>query len=592
MDAKEEVRARLPIEDVIGEYVQLKRSGRHFKGLSPFTAEKTPSFIVSPDKQIWHCFSSGRGGDVFKFIQEIEGVDFKTSLEILARRAGVDLSQFQGQGKSNSKQKERLFDALELATKFYQMQLKHNNEALDYILKKRRYSKATTLQWRFGYSPNSGRALVDFLTKRGFTEAEIKQAGLTSQSYRGQLQDMFRGRIMIPLADGQGRVVGFTARLLADDPKAPKYINTPATLLYDKSRHVFGLHHAKQAIRKSGYAVLVEGNLDVVASHQAGVAQTIATAGTALTDMQLKALRQLTDDVRLCFDADAAGLSATERAIPIASKVGVSLGIISIPSGKDPDELIKQSVSSWQKIVEQPVYALDWLIARYKELLNLDTAPGKREFTDVVLAVVRSLSDPVEQEHYLHKLAEMLEVSPEALRSKLSTLSTSAAKQKRRPKPNNQLEKSPKMTDKQRSEERLLALTLMHPKLRFNLENLSLDMLTNPSAQAVFEFLAANPDFDGTDKAAVQKLDDYGKILSVVYEAMYQGLDALELANEAARLKTHIVRSYVKTQKLALSSAMRDASATETETLLQKARELDDILRLNEPKEIRYDNEA
>src|SRR5882757_7224558 len=213
MDAKDEVRQRLNIEDVIGEYVQLKRAGRNWKGLSPFSAERTPSFVVSPDKQIWHDFSSGKGGDMFSFVMEVEGLDFRQALELLARRAGVDMDQYdKGPRGPSGKSKERLYEALELATHFYQTQFSRNKTALEYVLQKREFTKATALEWRLGYSPNNGTALCDFLTGKGFTAEEIKLAGLSSQNYRG-LGDMFRGRLMIPLCDPSGRVIGFTARL-------------------------------------------------------------------------------------------------------------------------------------------------------------------------------------------------------------------------------------------------------------------------------------------------------------------------------------------------------------------------------------------
>ncbi len=220
---------------------------------------------------------------------------------------------------------------------------------MEYVFKKRQFSKETALEWRLGYSPNNGTALIDFLKHKGFSEDEIKQAGLSARTLPGR----HAGYVPRPADDSaagcQGRVIGFTARLLDDDPNAPKYINTPQTVLYDKSRHVYGLHLAKEAIRKNKFAVLVEGNLDVIASHQAGVRQVVATAGTALTEPHLKALSRFTGDIRLSFDADKAGVAATERAIPIASRVKVSLSIIDIPSGKDPDELITQDPKLWQR---------------------------------------------------------------------------------------------------------------------------------------------------------------------------------------------------------------------------------------------------
>src|SRR5579884_315700 len=359
MDAVDEVKARLSIEDVIGEYVPLKRAGRNWKGLSPFTNEKTPSFIVSPDKQIWHDFSSGKGGNMFSFVMAVEGLDFRGSLELLASKAGIDIEQYRRSPQRGGLNKERLHELLELAAKFYQVQFSKNKTALDYVLKQRAFTKETALAWRLGYSPNNGSALVDFAKTKGFNDQEIKLAGLSSQHYRGGIQDMFRGRLMVPLMDPQGRVIGFTARLLEEDPQAPKYINTPQTVLYDKSRHIYGLSLAKEAIRKNNFAVLTEGNLDVITSHQAGVRQVVATAGTALTEPQLKAMSRFTGDIRLCFDADRAGVAATERAIPIASRVKVSLSIIDIPSGKDPDELIGQNPKLWQAAIEKNEYALD-----------------------------------------------------------------------------------------------------------------------------------------------------------------------------------------------------------------------------------------
>jgi DNA primase len=585
MDAKEEIRERLAIEDVLGEYVQLKRAGRTWKGLSPFSAEKTPSFVVSPDKQIWHDFSSGRGGDIFSFIQEVEGVDFRGALEILARRAGIDLEQYQQAGSRgpSSQTKERLYEVNELACKFYQTQFSQNKTALAYVLKKREFTKETALEWKLGYSPNTGAALLDFLKSRGFSEKEVQLAGLTSKSYRGGLQDMFRGRLMIPLCDPQGRVVGFTARLLEDDPNAPKYINTPGTPLYDKSRHIFGLHLAKESIRKTKFVVLTEGNLDVIASHQAGVHQVVATAGTALTEPNLKALSRLTGDIRLCFDADKAGIAATERAMPIAGKVGgIQLSVITIPSGKDPDELIRQDVKVWKGVIEQPQYAVDWLIDRYVSTLDLSTAPGKKELSDVVLRVVQQLSDRVEQDHYLGRLAEILQVSKEALVEKLNGTPDGSAPLRRR---TSQVKPTPvekAVSDKVKTEEHLMALTLMKPSLRNVLYPLDPDMFTDDEARRAFEFLAEHPDFDGSDQDEVQKIAEYGKILSLIYETLYQDVDSLEQRGEAQRLQTTLIQQYVRMQKQTIAAKLQNAEAEEATQLLRQARDLDNLLRTNQ----------
>ena len=280
-DAKEEVRERLAIEDVIGEYVQLKRAGRNLKGLSPFTDERTPSFMVSPEKGIWHDFSSGRGGDIYSFIMLMEGMDFPQALEHLARKAGVDLGMFsKGDGRT-AKRRARAREALRLAAKFFQQTLLRTPEALEYVVKKRGLNRQTIADFSVGYAPDEGRALVAALEKRGFSRGELADAGLVNR-FGG---DLYRGRMTVALMDGSGEVVGFTGRIIRDEPNAPKYLNTPQTLLFDKSRHIFGLSQAKEAIRKSDVAVIVEGNLDVVSSHQAGVKNVVATAGTAMASM-------------------------------------------------------------------------------------------------------------------------------------------------------------------------------------------------------------------------------------------------------------------------------------------------------------------
>ncbi|HUB94119.1 MAG TPA: DNA primase [Verrucomicrobiae bacterium] len=582
MDAKDEVKTRLSIEDVIGEYVQLKRAGRNWKGLSPFTAERTPSFVVSPDKQIWHDFSSGKGGDMFSFIMEAEGLDFRQALELLARRAGVDLDQYSQAGAgglSSGKQKDRLFAANELATKFYQAQFAHSKAALEYVLKKRGFSKETALTWRLGYSPVNGTALVNFLKKNGFTQHEITLAGLTNR--RGG--DMFRGRLQIPLCDQSGRVIGFTARLLVDDPRAPKYINTSSTQLYDKSRHVFGLHLAKESIRKLNFAVLAEGQLDVIQSHQAGVRQVVATAGTALTEQHLKTLSRLSGDIRLSFDADRAGVAATERAIPIAAKVGVQLSIITIPSGKDPDELIRQDVSIWQKIITKPQYAVDWIIDRYAAQLDLSTATGKRQFSDVVLRVVRQLPDPVEQDHYLGKLAELLSVNKDALATKLASEKADTLPVRRRVAQAAKARVADKeMVSRSRDEEHMMALALMQPRLRAYLHVLDPDMFVSEKAREVFEFLSLNPEYDGTDKTAVQNFAEYAKILTLVYETEYERNDALELGDAAAELKTKIIKKYVASERQRIAQQLQAADDSNAAALLQKTVELNNLERTSQ----------
>ena len=580
MDAVEEIKSRLSIEDVVAQYVELKRSGRNFKGLSPFQTEKSPSFVVSPDKQIWHDFSSGKGGSMFSFVMEMEGVDFRGSLEILARKAGIDLEQFKGQ-VSNTKEKERLYEALDVATRFYQIQLRSNVPALEYLLKKRAFTKDVVLQFKLGYSPNIFDGLTKHLLAKNFTIDEIKRAGLGTQRAHG-FGDMFRGRIMVPLMDAQGRVIGFTARLLIDDPDAPKYINTPQTMLYDKSRHVFGLHFAKETIRKCGYSVLVEGNLDVIASHMVGTNQVVATAGTAMTQYQLKTLSRFAPDVRLAFDEDKAGTNATERAIPIAQDVGVTLSIIDIPQGKDPDELIKKDPALWSQAIEKHSYAVDWLVNRYKQQIDLTSSQGKRKITDVVLAVVRGLKDTVEQEHYVVELANLTGSHPDAVRSKLRGEAPKKVIQKKM----NEASHDTHLHDKNQLEtlrfaNHLTALLFMQPNVRSLHMPLEDFLITHDQQRLVHGFLLKNPQYSGSKQIPEEliQLTDYVKIITLLYEELYQGLELSELMAEASRLKSLLVRRYVLTKKNELISAQNSVlTDEESRVILSEVKKLDQLL--------------
>lgn len=426
-DAKEEIKSRLAVEDVVGQYVELKRAGRNLKGHSPWGVDKTPSFMVSPEKGIWHDFSANKGGDIFTFVMEVEGISFKEAMEKLAGQAGVDLSKYRGGDSRVAKRKMRAKEALELAVRYYQACLVRNRDVCEYVFYKRNMNRGTVGEFRIGYSPASGRALVDVLKKRGFTEQELDDAGLLNRFK----SDMFRDRMMVPFIDATGGVVGFTARVIGKGE--PKYLNTPETLLFNKSRFIFGLYNAKEAIRRNNFVVIVEGNMDVISSHQAGVREAVATSGTAMTEQHLKALSNLTSDIRLAYDGDAAGVKATERAIMMAGDLGVSLTVISNYHGtKDPDELIQKDPALWQAAVEERVPAVDWLLNKYEENLNLMLAPDKRKYSDVALKLLGYVKDEVERASYEEKVAKKLGVEVAVLREKGDRLNAELEQASRR----------------------------------------------------------------------------------------------------------------------------------------------------------------
>ncbi len=411
-DAKEEIRARLPVEDVVGQYIELKRAGRNLKGRSPWGVDKTPSFMVSPEKGIWHDFSANKGGDIFSFIMEVEGISFREALEKLAAQAGVELQRYGGGDRAVAERKRRMKEILELSCRYYQFCLTKNEKVCDYVFNKRNLTKPTVKEFRIGYSPNQGKALVQFLTKKGYKMAEMEAAGVLNQ-YKG---DLFRGRMMVPFIDSPG-VIGYTARILGKGE--PKYLNTPETLLFNKSRFVFGLVQAKESIRQNGFVVIVEGNMDVISSHQAGVKEAVATSGTAMTEGHLKMLSRLTDDVRLAYDGDAAGVNATERAIMLAGDLGINLSVISDYHGaKDPDELIQKDPKLWQDAVKNYRPAVDWLLDKYEENLDLNSGPGKREYADLAMKLLKNVTHSVEKKHYMQLVARKLDCSVEDLQTK------------------------------------------------------------------------------------------------------------------------------------------------------------------------------
>ena len=412
-DLKEEIKSRLAVEDVVGQYVELRRSGRTLKAHSPWGVDKTPSFMVSPEKGIWHDFSANKGGDIFSFVMEVEGISFKEALEKLAAQAGVDITKYSGGDKGVTKRKLRAKEALALATKYYQACLVRDKTVCEYVFYQRNMNRGTVSEFKIGYSPASGKALLQVLKKRGFTERELGDAGLLNRFG----SDMFRDRVMIPFIDTTGNVIGFTARIVGKGE--PKYLNTQETILFNKSRFIFGLYNAKEAIRRNGFVVIVEGNMDVISSHQAGVKEAVATSGTAMTEQHLKMLSNLTPDIRLAYDGDAAGVKATERAIMLAGDLGINLTVISNYHGaKDPDELIQRDPALWQQAVAERIPAVDWLLHKYEENLDLREAPAKKQYSDVALKLLSYVKDEVERAAYEEKVAKKLGVGVEILRDK------------------------------------------------------------------------------------------------------------------------------------------------------------------------------
>jgi len=419
----DEIKSRLDIVEVIKEYTNLKQVGVNWKALCPFHNEKTPSFMVSQDKQVWHCFGCSEGGDIFTFIEKIENVDFMEALRILARKANVELREF---NKKELSQRARLLDIHKEAVQFWQRKLfSEEGEAARVYLKSRGFAKETVLKWQLGYAVESWDSLFNFLREQGYSEREIIISGLALPSEKNKRPyDRFRNRIIFPIFDHHGQIVGFTGRILDKEAAAAKYINSPQTPIYDKSSIVYGLHFAKSQIKERGQAILVEGNTDVISSHAAGVENVVAVSGTALTAQQLGLLKRYTDMIVVAFDQDSAGIKALEKSIWLALREGFTVRVALLPEGEDPDSLIKKNIDEWRRLIAQAVNYIDYYFQKIEQEYDLNDAQGKKKAAKLMLSVLVQIPDKVEQEVYLQRLAGLLGVSVGVLKQAMSSQAT------------------------------------------------------------------------------------------------------------------------------------------------------------------------
>ncbi len=403
----QEIKDRLNVADVLSSYIQIKKAGPNFKALCPFHGEKTPSFQISPQKQIWHCFGCHEGGDIFGFVMRYENVDFKEALKILAQKAGVQLPQYRPASPQEQTEKELLFRINDFAARYYHELLikdKRGAEALTY-LKNRGLTLDTIKKWQIGFAPDDFHTLEQALGKKKIAPAMLVKAGVSAKNERGQIYDRFRGRVTFPIYNYNGETVGFSARILKDDGKSAKYVNSPETLIYSKSKVLFGLNFAKNSVRKNDEAIVVEGQMDCIAAHQAGFTNVVASSGTALTSDQLDLLGRLTRTLKFCFDADAAGLEATKRSASMYMGRDYVIKIIELAGGKDPDDVIKNNPQDFKKQVADARLFLDFYIDKLFADFNSSSVQQKKLVAKEILPLIKLLTDPVEQDHYVKILA-------------------------------------------------------------------------------------------------------------------------------------------------------------------------------------------
>ncbi|MGD0612675.1 MAG: DNA primase [Anaerolineales bacterium] len=439
MSQIDEIKSRIDIVDLISETVKLRRTGKNYAGLCPFHTEKTPSFIVSPDRQTWRCFGQcNEGGDIFSFVMKKEGWDFPEALRFLADRAGVKLEAFTPRKQEEKEEHDRLRGLLEEAVLFYRHQLAGTaggKPALEYLHEKRHLTDPTLEAFGLGYAPDAWEAALGYFKSKDYTEQELLEVGLISQRDTGGFLDRFRNRVMIPIRDENGKMAGFGARIL-DPNDYPKFLNSPDTVLFSKSRLLYGLDRARKAIRAANQAVIVEGYLDVIALHQAGFENVISPMGTALTEDQLRLLKKFTRRIVLALDPDAAGQQAVLRGLQAArqsldrqeeigfdargllrheARLQADLRVASMPDGLDPDEIVERSPEQWKQLVEKAQPIVIHVMTALAAGRDLEDAKVKSEIAAQVLPLIEDLPDPIERDTYRQRLARFLKVDERAL---------------------------------------------------------------------------------------------------------------------------------------------------------------------------------
>ncbi len=471
-EVTDQIKERLGVAEVIGEYLKLEKAGSNYKALCPFHNEKTPSFMVNTEKNFWYCFGCQKGGDIFSFVMEMEGLEFREALERLADKAHVEIPRFQKVDKKEKGRKQRLFEILDWATKFYQHQLHQSSNTGKIVeyLKKRGIDDNQTANFRIGYAPDGWRNLLSFLLQKGYNLGDINATGLLVQkenspeSSSESFYDRFRDRIIFPVIDVNGKIVGYSARVApGGDEKSAKYVNTPQTEIYDKSKVLYGLYQAKTEIKKQNCAIAVEGNLDVVASFVAGIENTIAISGTALTEEHAKIIKRYAEKVKLCFDMDEAGQNAMKKSTKTCLEAGLEVEIITMPDGvKDVNDLVTENRGKeWVELTENSREVLDYFFTSISEKYNRDESSGRKKIAHELLNVIKDIADPIEQSYWLKKLSSLVEVDEERLTQVLEKVKVKESILEKRETKSNVKESNPDEKGKTRIDvlqERLLGI--------------------------------------------------------------------------------------------------------------------------------------
>ena len=579
----QEIKDRLDIVEVISSYIPVKKSGANFKATCPFHNEKTASLMISPQKQIWHCFGCGEGGDVFGFVMRYENLEFREALQQLAQKAGVVLPERQFAGNQEDKKiNEDLVRINNFTAKFYHKQLESTSakEAREYLTQ-RGLNELTIKNWEIGYAPESFDVLSKALQSKNVTSQDALLAGVVAKNDRGNVFDRFRNRITFPIRNFFGDVVGFTARVLPssevgkDGQVQAKYINSPETPVYNKSKVLFGLHLAKAAIRKADEAVIVEGQMDCITAHQAGFANSVATSGTAMTDDHLRLIGRLTKNLKFCFDSDAAGIQALRRAGELAMGMGFKVKVINLKDAKDPDELIRTSPGNWRKAVADAVWFIDYYLYQAEHQFKFGSLEQKQYLTTEVMPLMRHLSNPLEQGHYIRLISETFAVTENELRSVMKPAPPSAAGANVPANRRDTLPKPVMITQESIQEKEILGGLLLYPEFRAFVaeEGLPSEYISPQLRTAINSALINEPlDPEGATPA----------IASLANEAQFMVESSLEnLEGNELALMRELKKSFYLFKKAGINKKLQDAT-----TAIKKAESLHDTLAIQQFTEL------
>ncbi len=533
----DEIKNRLDIVQVIGNYIKLHKTGANFRAVCPFHSEKKPSFFVSPARQIWHCFGCSAGGGLFDFVMKIEGVEFGDALRILAQKAGVELKP---ENKELKTERARLYEICELSARFFEKQLEGNKigDSVKKYLLDRGITEESIKKWRLGYSPDTWQGLSDFLVSQGYQREEIEKAGLVVKNETGNYYDRFRGRIIFPIFDLNSQVIGFGGRVFGEKSKdeIAKYVNTPNTLLYDKSQVLYGLDKNKMEIRKKNECVLVEGYTDVILLFQAGYTNVVATSGTALTPYQLKIIKRYSENLLTAFDMDVAGDSATKRGIDLAQTFGFNIKVLLLPEDSDPADIISKNPKDWENILQNSKSIVDFYFGTTFSRHDSKTPEGKKAVARILLPVIKRIPNNIERSFWIQELSKRLEVKEEAVaeelkKTKLSEEIFGLEKE--------ELINLPQKSRKELLEERLTTLILRSPE---NLSYLFDDvlLLLSPQICQIICYIKENPDFTKAISAG-------------------QKIETPELSNELNNLLNYLLlKSEIETAGLEINEECKD----------------------------------